>query len=42
MLIDVRARPDFELEELTEKEVPFGWSLTPDGIAGGEKFRSCS
>ena len=42
MLIDVRTRPDFELEELTEKEVPFGWSLTPDGIAGGEKFRSCS
>ena len=39
MLIDVRARPDFDLEELTETEVPFGWSLTPDGIAGGEKFR---
>ena len=39
MLIDVRARPEFELAELTESEVPFGWSLTPEGIAGGEKFR---
>ena len=38
MLIDVRARL-FELEELTETEVPFGWSLTPEGIASGEKFR---
>ena len=27
------------IENLTETEVPFGWGLTPDGIAGGEKFR---
>ena len=39
MLINVRARPDFELAALTETEVPFGWGLTPTGIAGGEKFR---
>ena len=40
MLIDVRARlTEFELAELTETEVPFGWGLTPTGIAGGEKFR---
>ncbi len=40
MLIDVRARlTEFELEALTETEVPFGWALTPTGIAGGEKFR---
>ena len=30
---------EFELAELTETEVPFGWGLTPTGIAGGEKFR---
>ena len=30
MVIDVRARlTEFELEELTETEVPFGWGLTP-------------
>ena len=39
MLIDVRARPEFELEALTETEVPFGWSLTPEGVASGQKFR---
>ena len=39
MLIDVRARPEFELEALTETEVPFGWGLTPQGVAGGQKFR---
>ena len=40
MLIDVRARlTEFELAELTETEVPFGWGLTPEGVAGGEKFR---
>ena len=39
ILIDVRARPNFELAELTETEVPFGWSLTPEGVAGGQKFR---
>ena len=40
MLIDVRARlTEFELEALTETEVPFGWGLTPPGVAGGEKFR---
>ena len=40
MLIDVRARlTEFELAELTETEVPFGWTLTPEGVAGGEKFR---
>ena len=33
MLIDVRARPNFELAELTETEVPFGWGLTPEGIS---------
>ena len=38
-LIDVRARPDFELAALTETEVPFGWSLTPEGTDSGEKFR---
>ena len=38
--IDVRARlTEFELAELTETEVPFGWGLTPPGVAGGEKFR---
>ena len=30
---------EFELAALTETEVPFGWNLTPEGIAGGEKFR---
>ena len=30
---------EFELAELTETEVPFGWSLTPEGTAGGQKFR---
>ena len=40
LVMDVRARlTEFELEALTETEVPFGWSLTPAGIAGGEKFR---
>ena len=40
MLIDVRARlTEFELAELTETEVLFGWGLTPQGVAGGEKFR---
>ena len=39
MVIDVRARPEFELEALTETEVPFGWGLTPPGVAGGQKFR---
>ena len=40
MLIDVRARlTEFELEALTETEVPFGWSLTPEGVASGQKFR---
>ena len=39
MLIDVRARPEFELEALTETEVPFDWSLTPEGVASGQKFR---
>ena len=40
MVIDVRARlTEFELAELTETEVPFGWGLTPPGVAGGEKFR---
>ena len=40
MLIDVRARlTEFELEALTETEVPFGWSLTPEGTDSGEKFR---
>ena len=40
IIIDVRARlTEFELAELTETEVPFGWGLTPTGIAGGEKFR---
>ena len=40
ILIDIRARlTEFELAELTETEVPFGWSLTPEGIAGGQKFR---
>ena len=40
MLIDVRARlTEFELAELTETEVLFGWGLTPEGVAGGEKFR---
>ena len=40
IIIDVRARlTEFELAELTETEVPFGWGLTPPGVAGGEKFR---
>ena len=39
MLIDVRARPDFEPGALTETEVPFGWGLTPTGIVGGQPFR---
>ena len=39
MVIDVRARPNFELAALTETEVPFGWSLTPEGVASGQKFR---
>ena len=34
---EVTATPD--LEELTETQVPFGWALTPEGTAGGEKFR---
>ena len=29
----------FEIEELTETEVPFGWGLTPTGVAGGQQFR---
>ena len=39
ILIDIRARPNFELAELTETEVPFGWSLTPEGTTAGQKFR---
>ena len=39
ILIDVRARPDFELQALTETEVPFGWALTPEGLIGGQPFR---
>ena len=40
MLIDVRARlTEFELAEITETEVPFGWALTPTGVTGGQKFR---
>ena len=39
MLIDVRARPTFELAELTETEVLYGWSLIPEGVTGGQKFR---
>ena len=38
LVIEVAAR-DPDIAALTEKEVPFGWSLTPDGIAGEEKFR---
>ena len=39
MLINIRARPEFGLAELTETEVPFGWDLTPEGIVGGQPFR---
>ena len=39
MVMDIRARPEFELEALTETEVPFGWGLTPTGIVGGQPFR---
>ncbi len=40
MVIDVRARlTEFELAEITETEVPFGWALTPTGVTGGQKFR---
>ena len=39
MLIDVRARLTFELAELTETEVLYGWSLIPEGVTGGQKFR---
>ncbi len=39
ILIDVRARDPFELESLTETEVPFGWPLTPEGVTAGQPFR---
>ena len=40
MLIDVRARlTEFELEALTETEVPLTWSLLPSTLTGANKFR---
>ena len=38
MIIEVKVR-FYELEALTETEVPFDWSLTPEGVASGQKFR---
>ena len=40
ILIDVRARlTEFELEALTETEVPLTWSLLPSTLTGANKFR---